>query len=204
MLSTSEQAESTRYRLRCELQQKSPRTCGDKMLSWSRRYVRRGAKRTWIGACVTCTIFSVWLASYIWGITYHKVRLDHSQFSIQLASGCIELVDYPYAPALTKQTQSSNFYITDSPPRFNGLSLRPWRKRCTKYAGLRCVIIPILPYFLLSAVATAVLALLNRPFAPHCCRNCGYSLIGNISRICPECGTPIPEEQKQAIGVPHV
>jgi len=30
----------------------------------------------------------------------------------------------------------------------------------------------------------------------HCGR-CGYDLTGNVSGICPECGTPIPDSQKQ-------
>jgi len=34
---------------------------------------------------------------------------------------------------------------------------------------------------------------------PGSCQECGYCLLGNVSGICPECGTPIPEEQKQAI-----
>lgn len=30
----------------------------------------------------------------------------------------------------------------------------------------------------------------------RCCQ-CGYDLTGNVSGICPECGTPIPEEVKE-------
>ncbi|MCG8403574.1 MAG: hypothetical protein MI923_00105 [Phycisphaerales bacterium] len=26
---------------------------------------------------------------------------------------------------------------------------------------------------------------------------CGYSLIGNLSGTCPECGTPVPDEKKK-------
>jgi len=29
------------------------------------------------------------------------------------------------------------------------------------------------------------------------CRECNYNLTGNISGICPECGTPIPDEIKE-------
>ncbi|HPM25002.1 MAG TPA: hypothetical protein PLP66_13930, partial [Phycisphaerae bacterium] len=25
----------------------------------------------------------------------------------------------------------------------------------------------------------------------YCCRKCSYSLIGNVSGVCPECGTPV-------------
>jgi hypothetical protein len=36
----------------------------------------------------------------------------------------------------------------------------------------------------------------ERP-AEGCCRSCGYDLRGNVSGICPECGTPIPPEVKE-------
>jgi hypothetical protein len=29
------------------------------------------------------------------------------------------------------------------------------------------------------------------------CQSCGYNLTGNISGICPECGTPIPKDKKE-------
>jgi RNA polymerase subunit RPABC4/transcription elongation factor Spt4 len=31
---------------------------------------------------------------------------------------------------------------------------------------------------------------------PHCV-NCDYNLTGNESGMCPECGTPIPEDNKE-------
>ncbi len=30
----------------------------------------------------------------------------------------------------------------------------------------------------------------DRPHPPGHCKNCGYNLTGNVSGICPECGTP--------------
>jgi hypothetical protein len=36
---------------------------------------------------------------------------------------------------------------------------------------------------------------LKRPSPPPgCCRECGYDLTGNVSGICPECGTPIEKK----------
>jgi len=32
-----------------------------------------------------------------------------------------------------------------------------------------------------------------------CCHSCNYNLTGNISGICPECGTPIPEKMKEKL-----
>jgi len=31
------------------------------------------------------------------------------------------------------------------------------------------------------------------------CKKCNYDLTGNVSGICPECGTPIPDDQKQLL-----
>lgn len=32
---------------------------------------------------------------------------------------------------------------------------------------------------------------------PECCGTCHYNLTGNISGVCSECGTPIPETQRK-------
>jgi hypothetical protein len=32
-------------------------------------------------------------------------------------------------------------------------------------------------------------------FGPHVCRVCGYSLIGNVSGVCPECGVRREDRQ---------
>ena len=40
--------------------------------------------------------------------------------------------------------------------------------------------------------AIVVYRCLKRPSpSPGCCRECGYNLTGNVSGVCPECGTPI-------------
>lgn len=60
------------------------------------------------------------------------------------------------------------------------------------------------------AVAGAIAAILSARVAPrmsrvrrrrkmeHVCANCGYCLIGNVSGICPECGTPRAGPQRSA------
>ncbi len=47
---------------------------------------------------------------------------------------------------------------------------------------------------LISSVAASV-AFARRRIAPGCCEVCGYNLHGNISGICPECGTPLCKQQ---------
>jgi hypothetical protein len=49
--------------------------------------------------------------------------------------------------------------------------------------------IPLWLPFLLFAIPTARLSFLDRPFPPRSCQNCGYDLTGNVSGVCPECGT---------------
>jgi hypothetical protein len=54
--------------------------------------------------------------------------------------------------------------------------------------------------FMLAAAPTAVLwyrSWRDRHRIPvgHC-RNCGYDLTGNVSGVCPECGTPVKGEGK--------
>jgi rubrerythrin len=39
------------------------------------------------------------------------------------------------------------------------------------------------------AVATRLLPLLARRIPPGHCQRCGYNLTGNVSGVCPECGT---------------
>ena len=47
------------------------------------------------------------------------------------------------------------------------------------------------PLVLLLSVAALARAL-GRRKCPGCCHKCGYDLTGNVSGICPECGTPVP------------
>lgn len=43
---------------------------------------------------------------------------------------------------------------------------------------------------LLSLVCAGMKYRDRRRIPPHCCQRCGYNLTGNVSGICPECGSP--------------
>lgn len=65
--------------------------------------------------------------------------------------------------------------------------------RFTSYGGVRCNLAFNL-WMPLPAVTLIAIWLLyrdRRRIVPGCCVRCGYDLFGNVSGICPECGTPI-------------
>jgi hypothetical protein len=58
---------------------------------------------------------------------------------------------------------------------------------------------PCWPFFL-CAISTALLWWRGRRIWPEgSCDKCGYSLTGNVSGVCPECGTAIPPDVKKAL-----
>lgn len=71
-----------------------------------------------------------------------------------------------------------------------------WMPRIYFSSGT-CILIPwwtlSLPLFLTSILMR------RRPSKLTECRMCRYDLKLNISGVCPECGTPIPDEQRKAI-----
>lgn len=56
-----------------------------------------------------------------------------------------------------------------------------------------------LPQVFLGALLACAVYLRRRDALANECSVCLYNLIGTISCVCPECGTPIPEEQSNAI-----
>jgi len=61
------------------------------------------------------------------------------------------------------------------------------------------IVLPLWIPFLIVAVLTVFLWWTDRRIPPHCCQNCGYNLTGNVSGICPECGSPC---KQTTAGVP--
>ena len=51
---------------------------------------------------------------------------------------------------------------------------------------------PLWPVFLAAAVPTTLLWWRDRHYPKGHCQTCGYDLTGNISGVCPECGSDVP------------
>lgn len=62
------------------------------------------------------------------------------------------------------------------------------------------LVLPLwLPAVLLSAAAGLFAYRSRTRLQAGCCRRCSYNLTGNTSGICPECGTPVPDEIKEKL-----
>jgi len=57
--------------------------------------------------------------------------------------------------------------------------------------GVPLVILPLWIPFLIVAIPTGVLWRRDRRIPQGHCQECGYSLTGNTSGVCPECGTAV-------------
>ena len=89
-------------------------------------------------------------------------------------------------------TKDSIVLTRDWPTRF-GLSQRWRRIKRGGAGGLRGFVCPLWLVFLCTALPPTMLWLL-RPrvrFPTGHCQTCGYNLTGNVSGVCPECGTKI-------------
>ncbi len=60
------------------------------------------------------------------------------------------------------------------------------------------VSIPLWLLLAIAAIPTAFLWQLDHRVPPGYCKKCGYDLTGNVSGICPECGTPVKAGKPQS------
>ncbi len=61
-------------------------------------------------------------------------------------------------------------------------------------SGRSYVVIPLWILLLSSGLAALILWYRHRPPKPGYCAVCGYNLTGNMSGVCPECGTEITQK----------
>ncbi len=74
----------------------------------------------------------------------------------------------------------------------------PWWQSEDEYRYMGSVPLWI-PILALSALSFVPLLLGRKRRSLHACAECCYNLTGNTSGICPECGTPIPDEAKEKL-----
>jgi hypothetical protein len=157
--------------------------------------------RTWMRACklvsaaLCCLLVVGCVASRFWALEY----MHNGQSG---TSGCLI---HGGALFLFRSYRSYPTYI---PGRLNGWALRRQARELSLWPPVRgyvneqsaCAAITLwVPVAGLGALALLLVWRTGKRRQPEACRNCGYDLTGNVSGICPECGTPIPEEVKATL-----
>lgn len=160
----------------------------------------------WLGLIFCALILAAWLASsqyylsWIGGRRGFYCSYGRVVYMEQLPIAFVTALGPAFTPPgtpLSIQGQRRTVVPTKQPnwifistPEWVKDSFFGWpsfRPRPTKVRlPLWCVLLP-------SVVLTALLWWSDRPTPGHC-RKCGYNLTGNVSGVCPECGTPIPKE----------
>ncbi len=145
-----------------------------------RSRIRRVLK--WAGFAWCLIILAAWVGGLWW---HGKLRAGGSY--VRLGSNSVDF---------------GCGFESKGPPRFS-LSRRPPQSMRLRLPWLhgdgisgpeaRCLHIP--HWILLFVVATPTTVLFwrdrRRPIPPGHCQTCGYNLTGNVSGVCPECGTGV-------------
>jgi hypothetical protein len=69
-----------------------------------------------------------------------------------------------------------------------------WAINGKPHAVTRLLVLPLWILLALVAGPTLLFWRIDRRIAPGHCECCGYNLTGNVSGICPECGTPVKRQ----------
>lgn len=157
-------------------------------------HVRSNITPLWIAVCIVLFPWAISLiVSALVVIPYKGLVLRAG-----LGDGVFALyVDEVGSMRLPAQNYGMKFFPTS---HINyGLSL-PHISIATNTRFSVSLVIPL--YILILFTILVWLYYVNRRIKkapPWSCISCSYDIRGNQSRVCPECGTPLTEDQKQAI-----
>lgn len=181
------------------------------MVVRKRRCPRTGSILVWVGTAISVAIVALWAASTHW-----IVGDVGEHYQVSVFDGCIACTVLIGSPRDVEDTR--DYYIglppggyclvredlSDAPVGWSrwGFVL-PWgnAKRGEPSVPAVAVAGGILPLWLPLAVIVVFVAVLSWRQRSRGLRGgcivCSYDLTGNVSGICPECGTPIPKAVKQ-------
>ena len=88
------------------------------------------------------------------------------------------------------------YLVTSSP-----YDTQPFLRSAGQFAAFLCIVLVAVCFFAsIYWVMYLLITVERRRSARGLCRSCGYSLTGNVSGVCPECGTPVANQDD---GVPE-
>ena len=132
----------------------------------------------WAGLVASFLVLIALVASMRWWVSY-----ANGKFWWLFACGAVDCVERPgYREPLN--WSASGWAWSDS------LLSAPILPRI-HLAPQMVFVLPLWMPFVLVLLPTVHLWEKDRPKQPGHCQQCGYDLTGNVSRVCPECGTPV-------------
>lgn len=141
-------------------------------------------------------IFALLLAGacVCWGLSMRRttsIFTPPRPLAVELVCGGVQVVS-PLAAGLpfTRLTLSCGDRFGLALPRGSWGSI--FGSGALGVPGLWALWIPVWLLIVLPAIPLSWLLLRRRPIPPGHCRKCSYDLRGNVSGVCPECGTPCP------------
>lgn len=174
--------------------------------------MRRLAKRRLL-LCLTITASivtgGIWaLSGYIyWGSPFIGIGGGQVRFAFEIDQGHI-LPCWPLGPSFPNPYFRWWEYDWTWTPRWSHYSMPwmgsdwhlqgdPWTPPPSEiYRGS----IPLASVSIGFALVASLLTTIRDRHAPNTCSICGYSLIGNTSGVCPECGTAVNSSEEPSVG----
>lgn len=165
------------------------------------RLWKRPAPRWLIGTLLAACVLlaATWTTSHLVTVTF-----DGSIVHLRLTEGHIAMFYYqqPTPPGVAWSTGPM---LPNQRPTLKGI---PWGTGWNVYRGIPPLVVgtrgyfswrggnielnlPLGALFVVSVVPTIVLARPDRRLWLGHCKRCAYDLTGNVSGVCPECGTPV-------------
>ena len=156
----------------------------------------------WAGICLCALILIAWGVSVRWFVLWSGYRWGRLEYgNIGVGWYLASRAEYDQARA-----NPAASYLQLSPDLLVGRIPAVWRiaggygfnlPKTIEYTGppgpyARELFIPLWIPFLIIAAPTGFAIWRERQPPPGHCRRCGYDLTGNVSGICPECGTAVP------------
>jgi hypothetical protein len=164
-----------------------------------RRLGRKGRFLKWSGLGLSLLIAGTWSASAWWRVNYEKLLGDGSLSSYHISRGCLEVDRWSYYE-VTDCIPGDGWWVDGS---LSGSGFK-WSLPSIDIDEYQLgviheyhlgVTVPLWTPFLLVAIPTAILWWRDRRrFRQGHCQHCGYDLTGNVSGVCPECGTAVPKQ----------